>query len=182
VRAAADIAGTTTRAVYSVFGSKDGLLAGLALRAYELLGASIARLPVTDDPAHDLVEAAVKVFRAMAISNPAAYRITFMRAVPDLDFGPGSTNAARESFALLQQRVERLDRAGGLAGRTVMDATIEFNAMCEGLAAVELRDASRLGGRPERVWRRSISTLVNGFAVPARDDVHAARPTRRRRR
>ncbi|HEY1280387.1 MAG TPA: TetR/AcrR family transcriptional regulator, partial [Acidimicrobiales bacterium] len=87
VRAAADAAGTTTRAVYSVFGSKEGLLGGLAQRVFEMLGDSLARCPVTDDPAQDLVDASVDVFRAMAVDNPAAYRITFLRIVPDLDLG-----------------------------------------------------------------------------------------------
>src|SRR5215471_18663377 len=72
VRTVADAADTTTRAVYSVFGSKDGLLAGLAQRGFEILGASISALPTTGDPAHDLVEAAIHVFRAMAIGNPSA--------------------------------------------------------------------------------------------------------------
>ena len=38
VRAVADQIGTTTRAVYSTFGSKEGLLASLAQRSFELLG------------------------------------------------------------------------------------------------------------------------------------------------
>jgi AcrR family transcriptional regulator len=165
VRAAADAAGTTTRAVYSVFGSKEGLLAGLAQRAFELLGASIALLPVSDDPAQDLVEAAVKVFRAMAIDNPAAYRITFLRVVPDLDLGPGTVDASQHALRLLMERFERLASAGGLVGRTVTEATVEFNALCEGLATVELRNPRSLGDDPEAVWRRSIATLVSGFAV-----------------
>ena len=57
VRAVAAEAGTTTRAVYSLFGSKDGLVVALGMRAYELLGAAVAGLPVTDDPAADLVDA-----------------------------------------------------------------------------------------------------------------------------
>src|SRR5262245_61109530 len=87
VRAVADAVGTTTRAVYSLFGSKDGLLAALAHRVFDVLGVSILRLPATDDPAQDLVDASVGVFRAMAINNPAAYRLTMLRIVPDLDVG-----------------------------------------------------------------------------------------------
>ena len=37
VRAAADTIGTSTRAVYSIFGSKEGLLSALAQRSFELL-------------------------------------------------------------------------------------------------------------------------------------------------
>src|SRR6476660_10018602 len=67
VRAVADEIGTTTRAVYSTFGSKDALLAALAQRSFEQLRDAIAELPRTKDPAGDLVQAALTVFRPMAV-------------------------------------------------------------------------------------------------------------------
>src|SRR4051794_20851994 len=80
VRAVADEIGTTTRAVYSTFGSKDGLLAALAERSFAMLHDAIAALPQTDDPARDLVEAALTVFRPMAIEHPSLFQIAFLRA------------------------------------------------------------------------------------------------------
>src|SRR5664279_4798582 len=62
VRAVADRSGTTTRAVYSLFGSKAGLVAALGARMFELLGAGVDAVPQTDRPADDLVEAGVGVF------------------------------------------------------------------------------------------------------------------------
>jgi AcrR family transcriptional regulator len=53
---AADV-GISTRAVYSLFGSKEGLVAAPAVRAFDVLGAAVARLPRTDDPTADLVRA-----------------------------------------------------------------------------------------------------------------------------
>jgi hypothetical protein len=48
----------------------------------------------------------------------------------------------------------------------VPDATREFHALCEGLAAMELR--SLLPRREEeRVWRDALATLVRGFAIPS---------------
>jgi AcrR family transcriptional regulator len=166
VRAVADTVGTTTRAVYSLFGSKDGLLAALAQRVYEMLGASLARHPTTDDPAGDLVDAAVDVFRAMAISNPAAYRITFLRVVPELDLGPATLAAAEYSLSLLHERFERLAGTGMLDGRSVLDATRHFHALCEGLATIELRNPTLLGSDAEQTWRHAIATLLAGMATP----------------
>jgi AcrR family transcriptional regulator len=166
VRAVADAVGTTTRAVYSVFGSKDRMLAALAQRVFEMLGTAISRLPATDDPARDLVEASVDVFRSMAINNPAAYRITFLRIVPELDLGAGTIAAANDAMNLLRQRFERLDAAGGLNGRTVPEATRQFHALCEGLATIELRNPSLIGDHPEQAWRRSIATLLSGLGTP----------------
>ena len=72
VRAVADEIGTTTRAVYSTFGSKEGLLAALAKRSFDMLHDAIAELPHTKDPARDLVQAALTVFRPMAGRTPIA--------------------------------------------------------------------------------------------------------------
>ena len=56
VRAVADQAGTTTRAVYSLFGSKDGLLVdALAQGAFDYLTEGIDALGDTDDPVADLI-------------------------------------------------------------------------------------------------------------------------------
>src|SRR5262245_18565343 len=82
VRAVADHAGTTTRAVYSVFGSKEGLVDALAQTAFEFLFDTIARLPETDDPAADLVAVGVHAVRPLATEHPALYRIAFQRVVP----------------------------------------------------------------------------------------------------
>src|SRR5690348_5731399 len=70
LRALAHDAGTTTRAVYSLFGSKDALLGALGIRAFDLLGQEIRALPTTERPADDLVEAAL-VFRRFATEHPA---------------------------------------------------------------------------------------------------------------
>jgi AcrR family transcriptional regulator len=117
VRAAADAVGVSTRAVYSTFGSKSGLLDGLVQRAYELLASAITRLPTTKDPARDLVEAALRVFRPMAIGHPSLFRLAFLRVVPDLDVGAGTRAAATEAFDSLCDRFRRLEAAGGLGGR-----------------------------------------------------------------
>ena len=45
LRALARDAGTTTRAVYSLFGSKEALLGALGIRAFDLLGQEIQALP-----------------------------------------------------------------------------------------------------------------------------------------
>ena len=50
VRAVADEIGTTTRAVYSTFGSKEGLLAALAKRSFDMLRDAIAELPTRRTP------------------------------------------------------------------------------------------------------------------------------------
>jgi AcrR family transcriptional regulator len=167
VRAVADEIGTSTRAVYSTFGSKDGLLGALAKRSFDMLRDAIAELPHTNDPARDLVQAALTVFRPMAVEHPSLFRIAFLRAAPDVELGPEVSDAARAGYELLTERVQRLADAGLLGGRDVQVATCEFNAMCFGMSVMELLNPERLGPDPKRAWCAAFQTLISGFLAPA---------------
>ncbi|GAC1569061.1 MAG: TetR/AcrR family transcriptional regulator [Acidimicrobiales bacterium] len=164
VRGVAEEVGTTTRAVYSLFGSKEALFVALGTRAFEMLGAAIAAQVETDDPAADLAESGVEVFRRFAIEHPSLFRIGIQLALPRLRSEFGAPVA--ESFAGLQAKVKRVKDAGQLGGRTVRDAAMEFHALCEGLSAVELRGLMP-PGQETRIWRDALTALVAGFATTA---------------
>ena len=166
VRAVADAIGTSTRAVYSTYGSKEALLVALAQRAFQMLRDDLARLPVTDDPAGDLAAAAVRVFRRMAIDHPSMFALAFLRAAPDLEIDGQVRTTSGEGMLLLRGRIQRLADAGLLGGRDVDQATTQFNAMCQGLATTELRSPDRLAPNPERAWRAAFETLLSGFRSP----------------
>jgi len=168
VRRVAEGAGTTTRAVYSVYGSKEGLVVALGRRAFEYLRTELEALPATDDPAADLVEAGVKVFRRLAIDRPTLLRVGVQwGTLPDPKLAEGFRLDARQALASLRARVGRLEESGALGGRTVVDATREFHALCEGLAGMELRSLLP-AGEAERIWRDALTTLVRGFSIPRR--------------
>jgi AcrR family transcriptional regulator len=167
VRAVADEIGTTTRAVYSTFGSKEALVAALAKRSFEMLRDAIEDLPRTDDPVRDLIEAALTVFRPMAIEHPSLFRIAFLRAAPDVELGPDVGFAARAGYELLTERVKRLADAELLGGRDVQAATRQFNAMCFGMAVTELMNPAQLLPDPEQAWRAAFETLISGFRARA---------------
>jgi AcrR family transcriptional regulator len=164
LRHLADRAGTTTRAVYTVFGSKEDLLVALGRRAFEILRTSIDALPVTDDPLLDLVEAGVEVFRRFAIEHPSLFHLGVQRLLPDPGLASEFSGAAGEALAGLRARIERAAAAGLLGDRAVRDVTLEFHALCEGLAAVELRSLLP-AGEEERVWRDALTALVRGFTI-----------------
>jgi hypothetical protein len=121
-------------------------------------------LPITADPAADLVRAGVKVFRRFAIEHPSLFSIGVQRALPSPALASGFRAAAVEALAGLEARVTRLRRAGLLGRRTVRDAVTEFHALCEGLAAIELRGLLP-AGKEQRIWRDALGALVRGFAA-----------------
>ncbi len=160
--------------MYSLFGSKDGLLVGaLARDAFAFLHTEIAKLPETDDPASDLV--GYRQFSSSVASYASTRRCTELpssgssrgsRRVPS---SQQSGNSRGNSYVA---RVERLRPRGLLGDKPPAQAALEFNAMMEGLANAELRGAVlRLlpEGDEEEAWRRALATVVRGFAtIPLR--------------
>jgi len=165
VRAVADAVGASTRAVYSVFGSKDGLLEALATRLFEMLSEAIDACGSTDDPAADVVTASLDGFRRTALEHPALYGLVFLRVVPDLRLGPQFTEAAGAAFQRLRAHLDRLDHVTGLGGRSCDDAARAVHALTEGLAGMELRGMIGADGGAERVWRDALTALVQGFSA-----------------
>lgn len=153
-------AGTTTRAVYSLFGSKDALLGALGARAFELLREGVSALPASGDPCRDLVEVAL-MFRRFALDHPVLFSIGIQRADPAV--WPQVQTAAAEALTVLHERFTPLAGADLLGGRTVGEAVLQFHALCEGMAALELRGV-RLGNEPERWWRNAFDALITGFS------------------
>jgi AcrR family transcriptional regulator len=164
VRRVARDVGTSTRAVYSVFGSKEALLAALGQRAFEILERGIEAVPATSNPAEDLIQAGL-MFRRFALEHPSLLQIGFQHVPIGVDVAAEFRPTQSRALSGLVARVERLDRAGGLGGRPVMDAVCAFDALTEGLATIELRRVLA-HGREQALWRNALEALVRGFARP----------------
>ena len=167
VRAVADEVGTTTRAVYSLFGSKAGLLEALAIHLFELLGAAIDSIELTEDPAGDVVSAAVEGFRRVAVSHASLYNLVFLQVVPDLALSPAFGAMAGQAFGRLELLVDRLPvgtRAGTRAGSpSGQNAAQMVHALTEGLANMELRGSFGSPADAEATWRAAVTALVRGI-------------------
>lgn len=164
VRHLAVAIGSSTRAVYSLFGSKDGLVVALGTRAFTLLRDGLDALPTTDDPAGDLVEAGVVVFRRFALGHPALFRIGLVQTGVPAEIAHKFRSVQEQALGRLHARVGRLKHCGRLGSRGEAQAALEFHALCEGLAALEARcilDPSAA----EEVWQDALGALVAGWGV-----------------
>lgn len=174
VRAVAREAGLATRAVYSLFGSHSGLVAALAQRGYGLLADRVDAVPVTDDPAGDLVDAGVIAFRGFALERPQLFRLTFERVTTEAVTDEDTRRAALASYLALRRRIRRAIEAGDLADRPEEEIAFAFHACCQGLAGGELsREPPPVGNRfwepvhgidGAHLWRVALTALVAGLA------------------
>jgi AcrR family transcriptional regulator len=167
VRCVAERTGTTTRAVYSTFGSKEALLSGLGVRAFDMLGAIVDALPETDDPGADLVAAGAAGFRRFALAHPALFRLGIQQTAVPSTVAATIVPAAERALVALHRRISRAGEAGALGGRSLSDATWEFHSLCEGLAANELRcHFTEADGH--RLWTDALGSLIAGWAAQHR--------------
>lgn len=162
VRSVAENAGTTTRAIYSVFGSRAGLLSALGARAFDLLGASVAALPYTPDAAADLVDAGVIGYRTLALEHPALVLLGIQQPPTDPAQRTRVRDSARAALTALHERISRLDQQGQLRTMDVPTAATAFHALCEGLGALESRGLLP-HDHAEQLWRTSLAALVTGL-------------------
>lgn len=173
VRAVAEGADTSTRAVYALFGSKEGLVAALANRGYRLLTEQVDALQPTGDPATDLIEAGMKGFRDFALSRPHLFHLTFDQVSAGMVEHPASGPAAMTSYLALLRWIKPLQTSSEL---DISDAEVAFafHSLCVGLANSELarRPPPQGAGfwapvrdlEGEHLWRTALSALVRGLA------------------
>ena len=175
VRAVADAHGTTTRAVYSLFGGKTGLVERLAGRGYRLLADLVSALPESDDPAADLVAAGVHGFRRFATDKPHLFRLTFEQVTADIVRDPEVASSARDSYLALARWITRARDAGVIDGRPRAEVAFAFHSCCVGLAVTALSRReppegpgfwSTIESSDEQLWQSALTALVRGMAPP----------------
>ncbi len=174
VRAVADAAGVSTRAVYSVFGSMPGLMGALAARGFHLLADLVDGLPVTDDPLSDLAAAGPRAFRVFALQRPHLFRITFDQISADIYAQPAAYPALLASYRALEARFTRAFDAGQLPRRPVVELVFMYHAVCCGLASNELSThPPPVGANAWKfaqgvdfpaLWEAALAALVQGLA------------------
>ena len=163
VRPVAERAGTSTRAVYALFGSRQGLMQGLAERAFNLLGDRVGSLPLSEDPGEDLVRGSVLGFRGYVVEHPDLFRLFFSPSTSLDAFGSGVRSAASASYEQLIRRVQRVHEAGQLGDYTVAEAVVLWDAICTGLA---MREVCGLIDREnaETIWYDGLRALLAGLS------------------
>jgi AcrR family transcriptional regulator len=165
-RLAGDV-GTTTRAVYSVFGGKDGLLSAM----YHKMGDTLTRLhdavPEQEDPTEEL-RLLCLAYRESVRRHPTLYPLLFGR-VPGFSPKAEDEELARRGFVRVLDVLGRGSERGHFQGRTARDMGHELWALVHGLAILELRGKLGKPRRAVRLWEDATSNLIAGFrsAPPA---------------
>jgi AcrR family transcriptional regulator len=158
-RLAADV-GTSTTAVYSLFGGKPALVRELFVEAFHRFGNHLRAVPRTDDPAEDLIQLGL-AYRQSALADPHLYPIMFANIVPG--FEPDE-KVAEEAHAALSPLIDVV-HAGIERGEFADVPTNLLVMSCWGLAhgmvSLELNgyapDDLDMSGAYERALRSNLA-------------------------
>ena len=156
-------AGTSTPAVYELFGDKAGLVREVFFEGFRMLRRRFDELDQSDDPRADLVSV-IEVFRAFVRDNPVLADVMFSRPFADFDPGPGELRAGSAVRELIVATVTRCTDAGVLDGNQA-DISHALLALAQGLASQET--AGWLGTSKvsmDRRWALAVSAMLNGLS------------------
>jgi AcrR family transcriptional regulator len=152
--------GTSTSAVYSLFGNKAGLLESLYLEAARRFGARLSEVADTDDPIGDIVRLGI-AYRDYALREPHLYAIMFDRQGPEFDDRARTEAAA--TIAPLVDAVRRAQDAGLLRKVSPELVALSCWGVAHGLVSLELAGSMPPGLDVASGYEEALRAMVDGW-------------------
>ena len=140
LRRLASATGTSTMAVYTLFGDKPGLLAAMYRAGFERLGAAMAAA-AADAAARDPLETLAELglaYRRSALANPHLYHLMFGRADKEFEPDPVDKEMAESTYRPLVAAVQRCLDAGQLVGPDAERIAFYLWAVSHGVVSLEI--------------------------------------------
>jgi AcrR family transcriptional regulator len=162
VRGVAARCGTSTSAVYALFGSREALVEAVCDEGFRRFGARLDAVPRTDDPAADLAALGI-AYRNSALADPHFYRVMFDRGVA---LGGGRTGIRHPTFHVLRDAVARLlaVAAPPAEPERAVEGALALWALAHGLVGLELAGLMP-GDAAQRAARYQATLLLAGPAL-----------------
>jgi AcrR family transcriptional regulator len=160
-RLAADV-GTSTTAVYSLFGGKPALVRELFVEAFHRFGSHLRAVPRTGDPGEDLIQLGL-AYRRSALADPHLYPIMFANIVPG--FEPDE-QVSQEAMVALTPLIEVVQ--AGIKEGAFLDVPADFLVMsCWGLAhgmvSLELNGYAPTELETDAAYERALRANLAGW-------------------
>ena len=172
VRAVAAASGTTTAAVYALFGGMPGLLSALYAEAIRRFAAHQSLVPTSDDPVED-INALGRAYRASALADPDYYQVMFGGRLDTAVMSAELGQAATSTFMPLLDAVTRAIRSGAFAPVDPSTAATILWANVHGLVSLELGGLLPPGaGDPGQVFELALTRDLDGWLSSSGDEKH----------
>lgn len=144
--------GTSTTAIYSLFGNKEGLVRALFQEAFDQFHATLLAMQVTPDPMDDIL-ALGRAYVGWARANPELYFVMFGGTLAGLSTGPEIEELVTRALGPLVGAVQRGMEAGLLRREPVQVVALSLWSTVHGLSSLSLL---RLVATPEGVQAQAM--------------------------
>lgn len=158
---------TTTRAIYSLFGSKSDLLEAVFDEAFERFAGYLNSVEHTDDPRWEILGLA-DAYRASALADPHLYPIMFGTVRHSMRPSPTAEGRAKATFDPLLRAVERAIEQGVFRQQGHRQIATGLWGLVHGLVSLEL---SGYVGDPDAphdpgaLFRTAVQAAVRGWSA-----------------
>jgi len=163
-RRVATVAGTSTAAVYELFGNKSGLVRSIFFEGFEQLAGRLDDITLSDH-AHDDLIALLDATRVFALDHPMLFEVMFARPFTEFQPTTDDQHAAERIYSHVVGAVAALLGTRRDAAHTV-DAAHVVVTLNSGLITSELNG---LLGRSEQSIRRrralAIDATIAGLQI-----------------
>ncbi|SFQ22347.1 DNA-binding transcriptional regulator, AcrR family [Amycolatopsis arida] len=160
-RLAAD-AGTSTTAVYSLFGSKPELVNALYVEGFRRFAMRLRAVERTGEPVADLVRLGL-AYRASALADPHLYAVMFTKAVPGFEPNEEAAALARSTLDPLLETVRAGVAAGVLADTEPEVIAGGCWATVHGLVSLELGGTLPAALRDPEAFAAALRATATGW-------------------
>jgi AcrR family transcriptional regulator len=163
-RHVASAAGTSTGALYELFGDKTGLVRAIFYEGFRMLADRLEQIPTTDDARSDLV-ALLGGSRMFAVEHPMLFEVMYARPFGQFQPTRDDLRVAGRIYDLVVRQVERWLSAAA-SDTDPVDAAHALVALNRGLIATELAGLlGRSHQSRERRWRLAVAAQLDGLAA-----------------
>ncbi|WP_116205730.1 TetR/AcrR family transcriptional regulator [Amycolatopsis circi] len=154
--------GTSTTAVYSLFGSKPDLVNALYAEGFRRFGARLATVPLSGDAVTDLVRLGV-AYRESALADPHLYAIMFSRSVPGFEPNAEADEVAQATLAPLTGVVRAAVESGQFQDVGAELITVSLWGFVHGLVSLELSGRLPDGFSVSDAYEKALHANASGW-------------------
>ncbi len=154
--------GTSTMAIYTLFGNKQGLLSAMHRTGFSRLGSALRAAVVDRGEPLDALSALGAAYRASALASPHLYGLMFGPPVPGVSV---DREVAEAAYRPLVDGVDRCLQAGVLAGESAAVIAEQLWAVSHGMVSLELAGQLR-SPDAEAAYTGALVRAVVPFLAP----------------
>jgi AcrR family transcriptional regulator len=158
LRRLATVTGTSTMAVYTLFGDKQGLLAAMHREGFARLAAAAREAQATSDDPLEALAAQGVAYRRTALANPHLYGLMFGTAAPGFRPDAEGEAVAESAYQPLVEGVRRCLEAGAMRGADAERIALHLWAVSHGMVSLEI--AGLLEGDEQQRNAQYVDALI----------------------